>query len=77
MTINDRDIELINMVQKDKKLKKEDVLLISKDEMINLTILLGELIGYDSNKDDIDTLGEEADRLISKLLKILELRGEM
>lgn len=50
---------------------------MSRDEIIDLTDLLGGLIGYDKETDDIDELGRLADDAISTLLVLLEERGLM
>lgn len=77
MEFTNRDIELINSVSSDKFNCSSDINKLSKDEALDLTDLLGNLIGYDSIKKDIDALGLEADNVISKLLIMLEKRGEM
>ncbi len=52
------------------KLNKEDVL-----KVINFG--LSRYIGYDYKSEDIDEVGKLADDIISKLLIMLEQRGEM
>ena len=77
MKLNNDDIELINLVQKENKYSIEEVLLLSREDILNLTDLLGGLIGYDNVTNDIDSFGRKADSTISKLLELLEQRNEM
>lgn len=77
MKFNERDLELINRVSKNKFTTSEEINNMNKDDVLELTINLGSLIGYDSTIGDIDALGLEADNIISKLLIMLEKRGEM
>ena len=44
---------------------------MSVDELWELTILLGGLIGYDKETGDIDSTGKKADDVISKVLCIM------
>ena len=67
MKLTERELELINSVcWKD-----------TKEELFRLTDLLSDLIGYDSEVEDIDSIGLEADNIISKILIALEKRGEL
>ncbi len=77
MDLNNKDLELINMVSGGDFRCFDEISKMSRDEIIDLTDSLGSLIGYDSTTNDIDALGLEADNVISKLLKMLEKRGEM
>lgn len=77
MKLDDRDIKLINLVQNDKKYTINDILSLTKEEILLLIDLISNLIGYDKTINDIDDLGEKADRLISKLLYQLEKRKEL
>lgn len=69
--IDDADLRLINQVYASKVLTERDILLMSVDELWELTILLGGLIGYDKETGDIDSLGKIADDVISKVLLIM------
>lgn len=69
--IDDADLRLINQVYTSKVLTERDILLMSVDELWELTILLGGLIGYDKETGDIDSLGKIADDVISKVLLIM------
>lgn len=77
MYFTDRDIELINMLQSNKNYSERDIVNMNRIQILDLTDSLGDLIGYDKISGDIDKLGLEADLVISKLLKLLEKRGEM
>ncbi len=68
---NDEDLQLINQVYTSKVLTEQDILLMSVDELWELTILLGGLIGYDKETGDIDSTGKKADDVISKVLCIM------
>lgn len=78
--LNNADLLLINnalngltvykSVSEIEALSKEEIMSLIEDHISNL-------IGYDSVKGDIDTLGEKADEVISKLLQFLTNRGEM
>ena len=74
INLDERDLQLINQVYTDKVLTEQDILLMPDKEIIQLTYLLGGLIGYDKEIDDIDAVGKMADDTISKLLVILEKR---
>ncbi len=74
INLDERDLQLINQVYTDKVLTEQDILLMPDKEIIELTYLLGGLIGYDKEIDDIDAVGKMADDTISKLLVILEKR---
>lgn len=74
---SETDLRLINEVYKQKTLPEQDIRQMSSDEIIDLTDLLGGLIGYDKETDDIDELGRLADDAISTLLVLLEERGLM
>ncbi len=76
MNFTERDLQLIN-ISSQKKYKANEIMSLDADTVFQLTIDLGSLIGYDANIDDIDALGLEADNVISKLLKMLEERGDM
>ena len=65
MKLTERELELINSVS------------FTKEELFRLTDLLSDLIGYDSEVEDIDSIGLEADNIISKILIALEKRGEL
>lgn len=78
--LNDSDLLLINKSLNGSMVynKISDVEALSKDEIMSLIEdYISGLIGYDGIKDDIDTLGEKADAVISKLLQFLAKRGEM
>ena len=77
MKFNERDLELINRISRHKFTTSEEINSMDKDDVLKLTVDLGSLIGYDSTIGDIDALGLEADNIISKLLIMLEKRGEM
>ena len=77
MILSHRDLELINSVSKLKFNSIDDVTTLPKEDVLDIIELLGNLIGYDSEIDDIDAIGLEADNAISKLLLLLEKRGEM
>ena len=74
---SETDLRLINEVYKQKTLTEQDIRQMSRDEIIDLTDLLGGLIGYDKETNDIDELGRLADDAISTLLVLLEERGLM
>ena len=74
---SETDLRLINEVYKQKTLTEQDIRQMSRDEIIDLTDLLGGLIGYDKETDDIDELDRLADDAISTLLVLLEERGLM
>ena len=74
INLDERDLQLINQVYTDKVLTEQDILLMPDKEIIELTYLLGGLIGYNKEIDDIDAVGKMADDTISKLLVILEKR---
>lgn len=74
---SETDLRLINEVYTQKTLTEQDIRQMSRDEIIDLTDLLGGLIGYDKETDDIDELGRLADDAISTLLVLLEERGLM
>ena len=65
------DLLLINQVYTSKVLTEQDILLMSVDELWELTILLGSLIGYDRKTGDIDSTGKKADDVISKVLCVM------
>lgn len=77
MILSEREIELINKVSKSNYKSSDSITKLPKTEILNLTDLLGNLIGFDVVAGDIDDLGREADSIISKLLVLLERRGEM
>ncbi len=72
MRLNKNDLELINEVYKKRYLTEKDILFFNREQIIELTYLLAGLIGYDEEKNDIDTVGKMADDTISKLLILLE-----
>lgn len=65
------DLQMINQVYTSKVLSEQDILLMSVDELWELTILLGGLIGYDKETGDIDSTGKKADDVISKVLCVM------
>ena len=77
MILSEREIELINKVSKCNYKSSDSIAKLSKTEILKLTDLLGNLIGFDVVTGDLDDLGREADSIISKLLVLLERRGEM
>ncbi len=77
MYFTDRDIEIINMSQSNAHYSEKDIMSMNRNQILDLTDALGGLIGYDKVAGDIDRLGSEADGVISKLLQLLEKRGEM
>jgi len=77
MILTEKDLAIINSVSERKFISIGEIIKLSKAEVLNLTDLLGGLIGYDSVKKDIDDIGIDADNVISKLLILLEKRGEM
>ena len=74
---SETDLRIINEVYTQKTLTEQDIRQMSRDEIIDLTDLLGGLIGYDKEIDDVDELGRLADDAISTLLVLLEERGLM
>ncbi len=75
--LTDRELEIVNSVSTTKFKTDKEIIALSKEKILDLTDLLGGLIGYDATIGDIDALGLEADNIISKLLIMLEKRGEM
>lgn len=77
MKLTERELELINSVCWKAIKTSNEIDLLSKEELLKLADLLSDLIGYNSEIDDIDNIGLEADNIISKILIALENRGEM
>lgn len=79
--LSQREMDIINKVIKSKDLKPllnsiQDFKNCTKDEIWLIIDGLTDLIGYDNNNHDIDSLGREADNIIEKLIEILRQRGE-
>ena|GEM_PF-4591640 len=72
-TVLDHDeIEIKKAIESLKNIRtSHDVLSITKKEVYLLIDGLAGLIGYDPVENDIDSLGREADSIISKLLELL------
>ncbi len=80
-TFSQAELEIINNIISSKQLKTlltsfEDLSGYTKDEIWSIVDGLGDLIGYDPVKDDIDSLGLQADTMIEKLIRLLIRRGE-
>ena len=78
--MNSDDLDIINLSLKElTKFKTvKDIEALPKSAIMSLIEdHLTNLIGFDKEKKDIDDLGEKADDVISKLLTLLEKRGEM
>ena len=77
MKLTERELELINSVCWKDIQTSNEIDSFTKEELFRLTDLLSDLIGYDSEVEDIDSIGLEADNIISKILIALEKRGEL
>lgn len=77
MKLNQSDLQFINKVSARKYDSIDDVQNLNKEKILNMIDRLSELIGYDEAIDDIDEVGKRADKVISKLLILLETRGDM
>ena len=77
MKLNQSDLQIINKVSTRKYDSIYDVQNLNKEKILNMIDRLSELIGYDEAIDDIDEVGKRADKVISKLLILLESRGDM
>ena len=77
MKLNQSDLQIINKVSARKYDSIYDVQNLNKEKIFNMIDRLSELIGYDEAIDDIDEVGKRADKVISKLLILLESRGDM
>ena len=77
MRLTERELELINSVCWKDIQTSNEIDSFTKEELFRLTDLLSDLIGYDSEVEDIDSIGLEADNIISKILIALEKRGEL
>ena len=77
MKLTERELELINSVCWKDIQTSNEIDSFTKEELFRLTDLLSDLIGYDSEVEDIDSIGLEADNSISKILIALEKRGEL
>lgn len=76
MNLNQLDLDVINLVSDVKFTCVNQIFSLSREQIINLTDLLGGLIGFDEDTNDIDNLGKLADAVISKLLIMLENRED-
>lgn len=77
MKLNQSDLQVINKVSVGQYDSIDDVQNLNKKQILNMIDRLSELIGYDEAIDDIDELGKRADNVISKLLILLETRGDI
>ena len=77
MKLNQSDLQIINKISARKYDSIYDVQNLNKEKILNMIDRLSELIGYDEAIDDIDEVGKRADKVISKLLILLESRGDM
>ena len=77
MKLNQSDLQVINKVSVGQYDSIDDVQNLNKKQILNMIDRLSELIGYDEAIDDIDEVGKRADKVISKLLILLESRGDM
>ena len=77
MKLNQSDLQVINKVSVGQYDSIDDVQNLNKKQILNMIDRLSELIGYDEAIDDIDELGKRADNVISKLLILLETRGDL
>lgn len=77
MKLNQSDLQIINKVSARKYDSIYDVLNLNKEKILNIIDRLSELIGYDVGTDDIDEFGKRVDNVISKLLILLEKRGDI
>ena len=77
MKLNQSDLQIINKVSARKYDSIYDVQNLNKEKILNMIDRLSELIGYDVGTDDIDEFGKRVDNVISKLLILLEKRGDI
>ena len=80
MRLNKDDIDLINFSLSGIRVfnSVEEINTLSREAIMSIIDNhLASLIGYDKIKGDIDELGEKADNVIAKLLRLLRNRGEM
>lgn len=77
MKLNQSDLQVINKVSVGQYDSIDDVQNLNKEKILNMIDRLSELIGYDEAIDDIDEMGKRADNVISKLLILLETRGDI
>ena len=70
-------MQVINKVSVGQYDSIDDVQNLNKEKILNMIDRLSELIGYDEAIDDIDEMGKRADNVISKLLILLETRGDI
>ena len=77
MKLDQGDMQIICKVSVEKYEDIDDVLNLNKEKILNIIDRLSELIGYDVGTDDIDEFGKRVDNVISKLLILLEKRGDV
>ena len=77
MKLNQSDLQIINKISARKYDSIYDVQNLNKEKILNMIDRLSELIGYDVGTDDIDEFGKRVDNVISKLLILLEKRGDV
>ena len=77
MKLDQGDMQIICKVSVEKYEDIDDVLNLNKEKILNIIDRLSELIGYDVGTDDIDEFDKRVDNVISKLLILLENRGDI